>query len=139
MPKTTRRGIPKQDELPSTLQRSGTKAQETFAKAHDAADEQYGDAERAHRVAFAALKRTHEKIGDHWEPKDESGPSDDRAAEGAGSRAPTAGGVDANATKKHLYDVATRLEISGRSRMTKDELVAAVQRENDARTRAARG
>lgn len=138
MPKTTRKGTPKQDELPSTLQRSGRKAQETFAKAHDAADEQYDDVERAHRVAFAALKRTHEKIGDHWEPKDESGPSDDRAAEGAGSRAPTAGGVDARATKKHLYDVATRLEVSGRSRMTKDELVEAIQKENDARTRAAR-
>lgn len=139
MPKTTKKGTPKQSELPSTLQRSGRKAQETFAKAHDAADEQYGDAERAHRVAFAALKHTHEKIGDHWEPKDENGPSDARAEGGRGTRAETAGGVDANASKQHLYDVARRLDVSGRSRMTKAELVDAIQRENDARTRAARG
>lgn len=139
MPKTTKKGTPKRSELPSTLQRSGRKAQETFAKAHDAADEQYGDAERAHRVAFAALKHTHEKIGDHWEPKDENGPSDARAEGGRGTRAETAGGVDANASKQHLYDVARRLDVSGRSRMTKAELVDAIQRENDARTRAARG
>ena len=56
MPKTTSRGQAKQSELPSTLQRSSAKAQRTFAKAHDTAAEQYGDAERAHRVAYAALK-----------------------------------------------------------------------------------
>ena len=43
MPKTTKTGKPKQDELPSTLQRSPKKAQRTFAKAHDAAADQYGD------------------------------------------------------------------------------------------------
>ncbi len=79
MPKTTRDGDAKQSEIPSTLQRSDEKAQRTFAKAYDAAMEQYGSEERARRVAFAALKHTHEKIGDHWEPKDEPGPSDDRA------------------------------------------------------------
>lgn len=47
MPKTTKSGKPKREELPSTLQRSGTKAQKTFAHAHDSAAEQYGDAERA--------------------------------------------------------------------------------------------
>lgn len=137
-PKTTKAGTPKQNELPSTLQRSGKKAQETFAKAHDAAAEQYHDDERAHRVAYSALKHTHEKIGDHWEPKDEKGPSDARAEGGRGSRANTAGGVDANASKQHLYDVAKRLDISGRSSMSKDELVTAIQHENDSRTRKAR-
>lgn len=73
MPKTTKSGKPKKDELPSTLVRSDEKAQRTFAKAHDAAAEQYDDAERAHRVAFSALKHTHEKVGDHWEPKEEYG------------------------------------------------------------------
>ncbi len=82
MPKTTRDGDAKQSEIPSTLQRSDEKAQRTFAKAYDAAREQYGSEERARRVAFAALKHTHEKIGDHWEPKDEPGPSDERAEEG---------------------------------------------------------
>ena len=26
--------------------------------------------ERANRVAFSAVKHTHEKVGDHWEPKE---------------------------------------------------------------------
>ncbi|WP_448060458.1 ChaB family protein [Cellulomonas hominis] len=136
MPKTTRTGKVDQEELPSTLQRSGAKAQRTFAKAHDAAAEEYGEGERAHRVAYAALKRTHEKVGDHWERKDEPGPSDRRAEQGRGSTAPTAGGVDANASKQHLYGIARRLDIEGRSSMSKAELVEAIQRENDRRTRS---
>ena len=139
MPKTTKSGDAKQDELPSTLRRSGKKAQRTFAKAHDAAEEQYGDEERAHRVGFSALKHTHEKVGDHWEPKEQAGPSDERAEEGGlDSDKPTAGGVDANASKQHLLDVAKRLEIRGRSRMTKDELVEAIQKANDRASRRAR-
>ncbi len=138
MPKTTKKGNARQDELPSTLQRSDEKAQRTFAKAHDAAAEQYGDEQRAHQVAFAALKHTHEKVGDHWEPKEEYGPSDDRAAGGRDTPAPTAGGVDANASKEHLYGLAKRLGVAGRSRMTKTELVVAIGKENDRRTRRAR-
>ncbi len=71
MPKTNKQGKPKENELPGTLKRSPKKAQKTFAKTHDSAAEEYGDGERAHRVAFSALKHTHEKVGDHWEPKDE--------------------------------------------------------------------
>jgi len=82
MPKTTKEGSPKKDELPSTVERSNTKAQSTFAKAHDAAAEEYGSAERAHRVAYAALKRRFEKVGDRWLPKKRSGPSDARAEPG---------------------------------------------------------
>jgi cation transport regulator ChaB len=66
MPKTGKSGKPKEEELPSTLQRSGEKAQRTFAKAHDSAAEQYGDEQRANLVAYSALKHTHEKVGDHW-------------------------------------------------------------------------
>ncbi len=77
-------------------------------------------------------------MGDHWEPKEEKGPSDDQAAGGAGTDRPTAGGVDANASKAHLQDLARRLEIRGRSRMTKDELVDALQKANDRETRKAR-
>ena len=132
MPKTNKSGDPLSDELPSTLQRSGRKAQETFAKTYDSAIEQYdGDERRAHQVAFASLKHSHEKVGDHWELKDEYGPSDARAEEGGpDSDTPTAGGVDANATKKHLYELATRMQIKGRSSMTKAELVEALQRAN---------
>ncbi len=140
MPKTGRDGKAKKSELPSTLQRSGRKAQQTFAEAHDAALEQYdGDESRAYRVAFAAVKHTHEKVGDHWEKKADYGPSDERAEEGGlHSRAPSAGGVDANATKKHLYELATRLEVKGRSTMSKDELVEALQKANDRASAAAR-
>jgi len=130
MPKTTARGSAKQSELPDTLKRSPAKAQRTFAKAHDAAVEEYGEGERAHRVAYAALKHSFEKVGDHWEPKAEKGPSDKKAAGGRGTRASTAGGVDANASKDHLLDVARRLDIPGRSRMTKAELVDAIQKAN---------
>ena len=39
--------------------------------------------------------------------------------------------MDANACKKHLYELATRLDIKGRSSMTKAELVEALQKAND--------
>ena len=131
MPKTNKSGEPISDELPSTLQRSGRKAQQTFAKTYDSAIEQYdGDERRAHQVAFASLKHTHEKVGDHWEPKEEYGPSDERAEGDRRTDAPTAGGVDANASKQHLYELATRMQIKGRSSMTKAELVEALQRAN---------
>jgi cation transport regulator ChaB len=130
MPKTTTSGKPKKDELPSTLQRSGSKAQRTFAKAHDAAAEQYGDEERAYRVGFSALKHTHEKVGDHWEPKEQYGPSDAQAEGGIDTDRETAGGVDANAPKTHLLALARRLDIKGRSTMNKSELVDALQRAN---------
>lgn len=138
MPKTGKDDHAKKSELPSTLQRSGQKAQDTFAKTYDSALEEYGDEERAARTAYSALKHTHEKVGDHWEPKETTGPSDRQAEGGRDTDRPTAGGVDANATKKHLLDVARRLEIRGRSRMTKDELVAAIQKANDRLTAQAR-
>ena len=134
--------MPAKKDLPSTVARSGRKAQETWGKTHDSAVEQYGEGERAHRTAFAALKHTHEKVGDHWEQKDEKGPSDAQAARtGAAARrgGATAGGVDATATKAHLMDVARRLDVPGRSSMTKDELVRAIQRANDRETARARG
>jgi cation transport regulator ChaB len=140
VPKTTKAGKAKQDELPSTLQRSDDKAQRTFAKAHDSAAESYDDERRANQVAWAAVKHTHEKVGDHWEPKEggRKGPSDAQAAGGQDTNRETKGGVDANATKKHLMDVAKKLDVSGRSRMSKDELVDAIQKANDRKTAKAR-
>jgi cation transport regulator ChaB len=131
--------MPAKKELPSTLRRSGKKAQRTWSEAHDSAAQTYGEGERAHRTAFSALKHTHEKVGDHWEPKDEHGPSDERAARGGPNPGGhTAGGVDANASKQHLYEQATRLGIQGRSRMTKQELVQALQRASNRETSKAR-
>jgi cation transport regulator ChaB len=141
VPKTTKSGKAKKDELPSTLQRSDAKAQRTFAKAHDSAADSYdGDERRANQVAWAAVKHTHEKVGDHWEPKEggRKGPSDAQAKGGRNTNRETKGGVDANASKKHLMDVAKRLDVSGRSRMTKDELVDAIQKANDRTTAKAR-
>jgi cation transport regulator ChaB len=138
MPKTDKSGKAKKSELPSTLQRSGKKAQQTFAKAHDSAAESYGDEERAHRAAYSALKHTHEKVGDHWEKKDESGPSDKQAKGGKDTSRPTAGGVDANASKAHLYELAKKQDVPGRSKMTKDELVKALQKDSQGKTAKAR-
>lgn len=139
MPKTGKNDHARKNELPSTLQRSEQKAQDTFAKTYDSAMETYdNDPSRAARTAFAALKHSYEKVGDHWEPKEERGPSDDRAEEGINSSKPTAGGVDAHASKEHLYRRAKEMDIKGRSKMDKDELVEALQKANDAATRKAR-
>ena len=138
MPKTTKSGDAKQSEIPSTLQRSDEKAQRTFAKAHDSAAESYDDEQRANRVAWSAVKHTHEKVGDHWEPKDHKGPSDPQAEGGRDTDRETKGGVDANASKSHLYDVAKELDVEGRSTMDKDELVDAIQKANDRKTAEAR-
>lgn len=138
MPKTENDHARK-EELPSTLQRSEQKAQDTFAKTYDSAMESYDqDESRAARAAYAALKHSYEKVGDHWEPKDQRGPSDQRAEKGPDAAGGTAGGVDANASKKHLLERARELDIAGRSKMDKDELVRALQKANDAATRKAR-
>lgn len=140
MPKTTRSGKAKESELPSTLQRSDDKAKRTFTKAHDSAAEEYGEGRRAHQTAYSALKHTHEKVGDHWEPKEggKKGPSDAQAAGGRGTNRETKGGVDANASKSHLMEIAKKLDVPGRSTMKKDELVDAIQQANDKKTADAR-
>jgi cation transport regulator ChaB len=130
--------MPTREDLPGTLQRSPKKAQDTYVKAHDSAVKEYGEGERAHRTAIAALKHSFEKVGDHWEPKAKKGPSDAKAAGGRDTKARTAGGVDANASKAHLLDVAKKLDISGRSKMTKPELVEAIQKANARGTRKSR-
>jgi cation transport regulator ChaB len=132
----------RKEDLPSTLERSPKQVRETYEKTLDSAHEQYDSEERAHRTAWAAVKHVAEKRGDHWEPKDEKGPSDEQAArsgrfarEGGGR---TAGGVDARKTKDQLLQDARRAGIEGRSRMTKDELVDALRRHNDRETARAR-
>ena len=133
--------MPGRDELPSTLQRSPRKAQETWVKAHDSAVQEYGEGERAHRTAYGALKHTHEKVGDHWEPKagGAKGPSDEQSARPRGQSGESYGGVDANASKEHLLRLARELGVRGRSSMTKQELARAIQKENDRETRHRRG
>ncbi|WP_033438102.1 ChaB family protein [Saccharothrix sp. NRRL B-16314] len=130
--------MPGREELPSTIARSPKKAQRTWIKAHDSAVETYGEGQRSHRTAFAALKHSFEKVGDHWEPKQSKGPSDKQAARSTPKQGKTAGGVDANASKQHLYDVAKRLGVEGRSSMTKQQLVEAIDKANNRKTAKAR-
>jgi cation transport regulator ChaB len=64
--------------LPSTLERSPKKAQDTYEAALENAEREYGgDEARAHRVAWGAVKHSFEKHGDHWDPKAERDPSED--------------------------------------------------------------
>ena len=124
--------MPAKDEMPATLQRSPAKARRTWAKAHDSAVESYGEGERAHRTAFAALKHSFEKVGDRWQPKKQKGPSDPQAAK-SGRKArkggKTFGGVDVlGNTKQKLYERAKGLGIKGRSSMSKEELAEAIAR-----------
>jgi cation transport regulator ChaB len=140
VPKTTRNGKAKKDELPSTLLRSPAKAQRTYAKAHDSALDEYGDERRANQVAWAAVKHSFEKVGDRWATKEggKKGPSDARAAGGRNTDRNTKGGVDANATKGHLLKLAKKLNVSGRSTMKKKELVDAIQKASTKKTADAR-
>jgi hypothetical protein len=70
-------------------------------------------------------------VGDHWEPKRQKGPSNSRARSGGPNPSGTpAEGVDANASKSHLMEVARRLDISGRSTMSKTQLVNAIKKAN---------
>jgi ChaB len=133
MPKMASRSKVRRSELPDTLKRSGRKAQRTFAKTHDAAVEQYGEGERAHRTAMASLKRTHEKRGGRWVPKETPGPSDPRSkkttAQKRRGEGETFGGVDVEQnTKPELYERARRLGVEGRSKMSKRELARAIAR-----------
>ncbi|HEV7677679.1 MAG TPA: ChaB family protein [Candidatus Dormibacteraeota bacterium] len=128
--------MPGKEKLPGTLKRSPAKAQRTWAKTHDSAVEEYGEGERAHRTAYSSLKHSFEKVGDHWEPKDEKGPSDAQAAKGGAEArenpSPTHGGVDVRGnTKQELMGRAARLGVRGRSTMTKEELADAIARRQD--------
>ena len=123
--------MPGKEELPDTLKRSPRKAQRTWIKAHDSAVETYGEGERAHRTAFAALKHSFEKVGDHWEPKKRKGPSDPRAAQptekAAAGKGETFGGVDVYGnSKQELLERAKKLGVQGRSKMSKEELARAI-------------
>ena len=127
--------MPASQELPDTLRRSSQKAQRTWSKAHDSAVESYGEGERAHRTAFAALKHSFEKVGDRWVEKKRKGPSDPQARRGGRSArrgGKSYGGVDVEGhTKDELYERARKLKISGRSSMSKHELADAIARKQD--------
>ncbi|HEX5368940.1 MAG TPA: Rho termination factor N-terminal domain-containing protein, partial [Dehalococcoidia bacterium] len=77
--------------------------------------------------------------GDKWIAKKEKGPSDPQAARGPTTpqkstdrnRAETAGGRTVpleDSSKDDLYNRAQQLDIAGRSKMSKDDLVKAVKK-----------
>ncbi len=120
-------------EMPATIKRSPEKAQRTWKETHDSAVEQYGEGERAHRTAYAALKHTFEKRGDRWVPKKEKGPSDPRStkstAEARAGVGKTYGGLDYYGhTKKELMEIAGQVGAKVNSHMTKDQLADAISR-----------
>jgi cation transport regulator ChaB len=123
----------RKEDLPGTLKRSPAKAQRTYAEALDAAEEQYDSEARAHQTAWAAVKHSFEKVGDHWEPKDRKGPSDPQSKQGgaAARNRPkrTHGGVDVvGNTRDELYERAKKAGVKGRSKMSKAELADALAR-----------
>ena len=131
----------KDEDIPSTLERSPKKVRDTYEKTLDSAHEQYDSEQRAHRTAWSAVKHVAEKKGDHWELKDEQGPSDAQDEKtGAAARCggPTAGGINARKTRDELMDDAREAEIEGRSSMSKGELVDALRRHADRETAKAR-
>ena len=122
-------------DMPSTLERSPAKAQRTYAETLRSAEAEYGKGERAGRTAYASLKHSFEKVGDHWEAKDHKGPSDPQARKKAADgnidagKAKSFGGVDEQGhTRQELMQRAKDLGIAGRSTMNKQELAGAIAR-----------
>ncbi|MBM9468357.1 ChaB family protein [Nakamurella leprariae] len=122
-----------EEELPGTLERSPKKVQHAYEETLDSAHEQYDSEQQAHRVAWGSVKNIAEKVGDHWELKDETGPSDSRSKQpqhkkikGEGE---TYGGIDVEGnTRDELVERAKKAGVKGYSSMNKHELGKALQR-----------
>lgn len=124
-------------KMPRTLKLSSSHAQHLYAKVLENAEKEYGPGERASRTAMAALKHSFEKVGDHWEAKPHSGPSDPRSQQGSSAakrqgKGETYSGVDAiGNSRTALYARAKALNIPGRSTMNKSELAHAIAGKQD--------
>ncbi len=127
--------------LPSTLERSPKKAQDIYEETLESAEKTYGgDEQAAHRAAWASVKHSFEKTGDHWEHKAERGPSDPRAEQhGPGASAPTYGGVDVEGkSEDQLRAQAREIGADVTTRMTKLELADAIEKANNREDRKRR-
>jgi hypothetical protein len=86
---------------------------------------------RAQRAPLRRLKHSFEKTGDNWEPKGRNCPSD----QAGGGRKKAAGTSTLTAAKDYLMDVPKKFDIRGWSRMSKADLIDAIQKANAVRTR----
>lgn len=127
--------------MPSTIKRSPKKAQDTYEETLESAEKEYGDkGGAAHRVAYASLKHSFEKVGDHWEAKKKRGPSDPESKTSgppsSHKRKAAYGGVDEEGhTKKELLERAKKLGVERTSHMTKAELAHAIDSKNKSASR----
>jgi hypothetical protein len=78
--------------------------------------------------ANAAATRSLEKVGDHWEPRVRRRSSDAPRPGPQDADTMTVAGVNAGTTRHDLLEVAKRLEVRGRSRMSKQDLLKAIRR-----------
>ncbi len=123
----------KDDEMPETIKRSSRKAQRTWRETHDNAVREYGEGERAHRTAYAALMHSFEKRGDRWVPKKAKGPSDPRSAQPTVKAIAGEGKIDGGLdyyghTKRELIDIAREEGAKVSTHMTKDQIAEAIAR-----------
>ncbi len=131
MPKTTKRGTAKKSELPSTLaevaRQGAADLRQGARRGRRAVRRGRAGAPRRLRRAEAQLREGRRPLG----AEGREGAVRHRARSGGPNPTGTsAEGVDANASKTHLMDVARRLDISGRSTMTKIQLVNAIKKAN---------
>lgn len=127
--------------IPSTLKRSPKKAQSTYEKTLESAEETYdGNEQRAHRAAWSSVKHSFEKKGDHWEPKGSRGPSDERAKSGGKhAKGESMRGVDIEGkSKDELQKEARKMGVHVTTHMTKKELGREISRANTRETRKSR-
>jgi cation transport regulator ChaB len=125
--------VPGRAKMPRTIKRSPEKAKRTYEETLEHAEKTYGRGEASHRVAYAALKHSFEKVGDHWEPKQKRGPSDPRSKEptreAIAGKGESFGGLDYYGhTKDDLSKRAKELGVRGASKMTKRELAEAINK-----------
>ena len=144
--------MPARKDTVSKLERSPKKPKARTSKKRDSAAGEFGEGKRVLRTAVKAVKHTLEKAVDPGEPKRKKEPGLVKAADGRSrkksslakavdgrrGKGKTTGKAKTSASKHDLMDRAKKLDISGRSRMTKTELVDAIRKADAKSTRRAR-
>lgn len=121
--------MPVRTEVPDAIRHPLNKAQEIWTRAQHTAVAAYGEGQRAYRIARTALKEALATVGEQREREQDRGASAlHRAPRSQGQQATRpAARVGTDTTKAHLMEVAKQLEVPGRSRMSKGELIEAIE------------